>query len=58
MKTLYVCEKCGVVAELESAMRAGWLIGRRKGGRPGQLVIRCPSHITAYARRLIERRAQ
>lgn len=51
MTTFYVCSKCGKTAEADEARRR-WLIHQRAGEPQGHLVIRCPEHITEYARRL------
>ena len=48
-RTLVVCSKCGRYAEYHEALNAGWLIASRVG-HPGHMIIRCPAHITAYAR--------
>ena len=48
-RTLVVCSKCGRYAEYHEALNAGWLIATRVG-HPGHMVIRCPDHVTAYAR--------
>jgi len=47
--TLVVCSKCGRYAEYHEALDTGWLIASRVG-HPGHMVIRCPAHVTAYAR--------
>ena len=60
MDTIYNCGKCGRSsqgAELDQMGRpAGWLIARRvntaEARAKGWMVIRCPEHTTAYARRI------
>ncbi len=47
--TLVICQRCGRYAEYHEALSTGWLIASRVG-HPGHMVIRCPQHITAYAR--------
>ena len=50
-KTYVVCSVCGRKEEIERAKRNGWLVKTdRRGG--GRMVIRCPQHITDYARRM------
>lgn len=51
MNTNIVCSKCGKVEEIHKARAAGWLIAQRVDKPEGYLVIRCPEHITDYARR-------
>lgn len=48
--TYYKCSKCGRTAD-EDHVR-GWLIGTAKNPEKaynGEMVIRCPEHITEYA---------
>jgi hypothetical protein len=52
MLTNVVCSKCGKVAEYEQAQAAGWFIHQRVNAPDGHLVIRCPEHVTEYARRI------
>lgn len=49
-KQIWVCSVCGRGAE-DSATR-GWLIGSHKDPEKhyyGEMVIRCPQHVTDYA---------
>ena len=46
------CDKCGRVIEYDRAMNAGWLVAQRVDKTTWYLVVRCPKHITDYARRL------
>lgn len=49
VKTKFVCEKCGEETTLPAH---GWLIADREfdeKAKPGQMFIRCPEHLTAYA---------
>ena len=50
-ETFVVCSKCGKTAEYGQAQRTGWLIEQRINAPQGHLIIRCPDHITEYARR-------
>jgi len=49
--TRIVCAKCGKTEAYYRAKQMGWLVALRKNSS-WQLVIRCPRHITAYARKL------
>ena len=49
-ETRIVCSKCGRSEEIGKALRDGWLCAQRKGKPEGHLVIRCPEHITTYAK--------
>jgi len=52
MNTTYVvCSKCGKTEEYYKAKAGGWLIAQRINKPAGHLIIRCPEHITNYARR-------
>jgi len=45
--TIYVCDKCGETSadwDIED-----WLIAAVPGSTTGEMVIRCPDHITEYA---------
>ena len=58
MKTYYVCSKCGRTVEV--GREVGWL-AVRDPRHPGQMIVRCPEHITRYALRqahLTEREIQ
>ena len=49
-RTVFVCEKCGRTAD-DQHLR-GWLIGTPKNAERvfnGEMVIRCPRHVTKYA---------
>jgi len=48
--TIVICSKCGTQSEYGAAIASGWLIEQRKDKPEGSLVIRCPDHITEYAR--------
>jgi DNA-directed RNA polymerase subunit RPC12/RpoP len=47
-KTIYVCSKCG--AKTTNKNERYWLI-RSNPSKSGEMVIRCPDHVTAYAER-------
>lgn len=50
--TVVVCSKCGRTAENTPNWTRGWLIDTHKNAEKafnGEMVIRCPQHITAYA---------
>jgi len=50
--TVYVCSKCGRTVQYEPNWTRGWLIGTHKNAAKafnGEMVIRCPAHITNYA---------
>ena len=49
-KSYYVCSKCGATIEASEARAAGWLVATNVH-KVGQMVIRCPQHITRYAER-------
>lgn len=49
--TIFVCSKCGKKASWEDAKRKGWLIAPHRKTE-GQMVIRCPRHITEYAKKM------
>jgi DNA-directed RNA polymerase subunit RPC12/RpoP len=46
METRYVCSKCGDVCE---GNQDDWLIANVPNSTAGEMVIRCPQHITEYA---------
>jgi len=48
--TIVICSKCDTRSEYGAAIASGWLIEQRKDKPEGSLVIRCPDHITEYAR--------
>lgn len=53
-KTYFVCSKCGRTAD--SRHLHGWLIGRHRDPEKqywGEMVIRCPEHVTTYAIRKV-----
>ena len=46
--TVYICSKCGeTTADWENI--EDWLIAAVPGSTTGEMVIRCPDHITEYA---------
>jgi len=49
-KSFLVCSKCGATIESCKARGAGWLVKSNVRKR-GEMVIRCPRHITRYAER-------
>ncbi len=51
MITNVVCSKCGKVEKFDKARAEGWLVAQRLDKPEGHLIIRCPEHITDYARR-------
>lgn len=51
-ETRLVCSKCGRSEERDQALAEGWLCAQRVGAPEGYLVIRCPAHISGWARRL------
>ena len=51
MTTIVVCEKCKRVEEFHAAQSAGWLMAQRLDKPEGYLIIRCPEHVSSYARR-------
>jgi hypothetical protein len=46
--TIYVCSKCRETSEGWQTLD-DWLIGAVPGSKCGEMVIRCPRHITRYA---------
>jgi hypothetical protein len=52
MNKFIVCSKCGRSVKIEKAKSEGWLIAQRIGQPEGYLIVRCPEHITDYARRI------
>ena len=55
--TYVVCSKCGRTAENTQNWTRGWLIGTHRNAEKafnGEMVIRCPNHITQYAIRNVE----
>ena len=50
-ETRIVCSKCGRSEEYTRALADGWLYAQRVGAPEGYLVIRCPAHISGWARR-------
>jgi hypothetical protein len=55
---IVVCGKCGRTEEYSSAVNSDWLIAQRQDKPEGHLIIRCPEHITDYARRLAGQKQQ
>lgn len=49
-KNYCVCSKCGTKIEASEAKSAGWLVATNVR-KVGQMVIRCPRHITDYIQR-------
>jgi thiaminase len=50
--TRIVCTKCGRSEDLDQALADGWLYATMVAkANQGYMVIRCPEHITDYARR-------
>ena len=47
MRTFYVCSRCGETSEDHNL--EGWLIVSVPYSKSGEMVIRCPEHITRYA---------
>jgi len=50
--TYLVCSKCGHTVEDTPNWTRGWLVGTHKNAVKafnGEMVIRCPQHITQYA---------
>lgn len=45
---IYVCSVCGDTIEAD-ADNEDWLIANALGSTSGEMVIRCPEHITEYA---------
>jgi DNA-directed RNA polymerase subunit RPC12/RpoP len=56
--TKYVCSKCGRTLESQALGSEGqtWLIARRRNTWQGEMIIRCPHHITRYAYQLADKR--
>jgi hypothetical protein len=47
-----VCQYCGRAAIIEQEVVDTWLISPRRGDNPlGQLIVRCPNHISEWAMR-------
>ena len=56
-RQVWVCSKCGRTVENTEWATRGWLIDSHKNAEKqfnGEMVIRCPQHITAYAVRCAE----
>lgn len=50
MNTYYKCSVCGDTATAYEAGEQGeWLTASVPGSKSGEMVIRCPKHITEYA---------
>lgn len=57
-RQVWVCSKCGRTVENTPNATRGWLIDSHKDAEKqfhGEMVIRCPQHITQYAVRCAER---
>ena len=53
-RQFWVCSKCGRTVEDHPNWTRGWLIASHKMAEKsynGEMVIRCPEHITGYALR-------
>ena len=51
-RRVYVCSTCGKTVEATPNNTRGWLIGTHENAEKafhGEMVIRCPKHITNYA---------
>jgi len=51
-RQVWVCSKCGRTVQNEAQWMRGWLIDSHKDAEKefhGEMVIRCPAHITRYA---------
>lgn len=49
-ETYYVCSVCGAKATpYEAGEQGDWLVASVPGSKSGEMVIRCPDHITRYA---------
>lgn len=51
-RQVWVCSKCGRTVEDNPNSTRGWLIASHKDAEKqfhGEMVIRCPAHITNYA---------
>ena len=48
MKTIFVCNKCGETTAMWENVD-DWLIAPVPNSPSGEMVIRCPEHITEYA---------
>lgn len=56
-RQVWVCSTCGRTVENTVNATRGWLIDSHKDGEKqfnGEMVIRCPDHITSYALRCAE----
>ncbi len=56
-RQVWVCSKCGRTVRDEPNATRGWLIDRHRDPAKqfqGEMVIRCPRHITSYALRSAE----
>jgi DNA-directed RNA polymerase subunit RPC12/RpoP len=54
IRQVWVCSKCGKTVENTKNATRGWLIGKHADAAKaamGEMVIRCPKHITRYALR-------
>lgn len=47
MNIIYVCSKCGESSHLHNL--DDWLVASIPGATHGEMVVRCPAHITEYA---------
>ena len=54
-RTVFVCGKCGRTVENKEQWTRGWLIASHLDAEKqfqGEMVIRCPQHITRHALRI------
>jgi DNA-directed RNA polymerase subunit RPC12/RpoP len=52
IRQVWVCSKCGRTVKDDPNSTRGWLIAKHRDAEKqfhGEMVIRCPAHITAYA---------
>ena len=57
IRQVWVCSKCGRTVLNETQWTRGWLIDSHRDAEKafnGEMVIRCPDHITDYAIRKAE----
>ena len=47
-KTIYVCTECGETTE-DWDTDEDWLIAKVPDSTNGEIIVRCPEHITLYA---------
>ena len=57
IRQVWVCSKCGRTVQDDRNSTRGWLIASHKDAEKqfnGEMVIRCPTHITKYALSIAE----